>query len=194
MIALAALCAGIIAVLAVGFFVPAAADQYAREAIAVNISSFSVESFTERGVATRVQGTLGIDAQHVHGYFVRTIGRFGSWALREVDTGNFTVFVSLIDYHNDLLGTARIPAMTIDVRNGRKTKVDFLAELNPGSLNTIRILIDDYIQGNLCAVRLQAAASLDLKSRFFILRSQQISQKVTFKGAPLSLPLLQKPM
>src|SRR5205085_1651287 len=105
------LCASVIAILSVGFFTPAAASQYAKEALVLDVTSLSVDSLTDHGVRVRIQATVKVDAERVTSSAVRSLGRTGTWMVRNVSTGVTKINVYLPDYAGGLLGTATAPPM-----------------------------------------------------------------------------------
>lgn len=183
MITLALLCTSIIAVLSVGIFGPSAAARYAREAVVLDVSNLSVESFTDRGVRARIRATVTIDASRVKNGALRTFGVMGTWLARKVSTEESKVYIYLPDYGEGILGTATAPATVLDIRNGQITSIDFVSEVETGSLDVFRRVTNDYLNGGLGMVRVRGETNLALKSGLFSLGTQRISEEMTFKGS-----------
>ncbi|KAL7269121.1 hypothetical protein RUND412_008231 [Rhizina undulata] len=188
-LALCALVAAVCWVLVICFLAPAAAETYAKEAMIFDVSSLSVESFTDNGAEVRVQVTVGVDATRVQNGVVRVLGRSATWIARKVNTADSTLHIYLSDCDNALLGTAKIPGMVIDTRDGKSTRMDFVAEVRPGSLDGIRRLANDYMNGMLEELSLVGETVVGLKSGVVSLGNFKISQGFVFKDLP-SLPNL----
>ncbi|RPA90079.1 hypothetical protein L873DRAFT_1831812 [Choiromyces venosus 120613-1] len=182
-IALILLCISVVSIFLVGFFAPAAAARYAKEAVVLDITSLSVDSFTDNGVKVRVQATVQMDASRVKNHAVRSLGRTGTWIANKISTDATKVDVYLPDYDGGLLGTASAPPMTISVRNGQSTKLDFVSDVKLGSRDTIRSLANDYLVGGLGKIRVLGVADLGLKSGLLHLGTQKISEEIAFEGS-----------
>jgi hypothetical protein len=186
-LALIILCTSILTILCIGFFVPAAASQYAKEAVILDISSLSIEGFTDRGVRARVQARVTVDAGRVRNNAVLALGRVGTWIVRRVSSEHSKVHVYLPDYGDGLLGTATTPAMELDIRNGQITLIDFVSEVETGSLDIVRSVVNDYLTGNIGLLRVRGEASLGLKAGLFNLGTQKISEELVFEGSKFEL-------
>ncbi|RPB06961.1 hypothetical protein P167DRAFT_530461 [Morchella conica CCBAS932] len=186
-LALIILCTSILTILCIGFFVPAAASQYAKEALILDISSLSIEGFTDRGVRARVQARVTLDAGRVRNNAVLALGRVGTWIVRRVSSEHSKMHVYLPDYGEGLLGTATTPAMELDIRNGQITLIDFVSEVETGSLDILRSVVNDYLTGNIRLLRVRGEANLGLKAGLFNLGTQKISEELVFEEFP-SLP------
>lgn len=180
LLALLLLCLVVLLIIVLGFFAPAIVEDYATQAATFEPTSLSIHSFTTTGVKARVQGDFTMDAAKVKKKSVRDLGRFGTWIAREVESGESHVKVTLPDYSSLVLGTAVIPPMKVDIRNGHTTHVDFLTDLGPGSVDAIRKIAKDWLDGKLDQLRVIGTASLPLKSGLFKLGTQTISQAMTF--------------
>lgn len=189
MLALLLLCIVVIFIMVFAFFVPGVVQEYAVQAASFEPTSLSIHSFTTTGVRARVAGDFTMDASKVGKKSVRDIGRFGTWIARKVETGNADLKVSLPEYGNVVLGTAEIPHLTVDVRNGHTTHVDFLTDLHPGDVDGIRRIATDWLDGRLGQLRVIGVASVPLKSGLFSLGRQTISQTLLFAGKDIpSMP------
>lgn len=177
------LCASLITILLVGFFAPAAASKYAKEALVLDVTSLSVDSLTDHGVRVRIQATIKVDAKRVTSSAVRSLGRAGTWMVRNVSTDVAKINVYLPDYAGGLLGTATAPPMVIRVRNGQTTELDFVSDVELGSREVIRNLANDYLTGRLGRVRVLGVADLSLRSGLLNFGAQKISEEVAFEGS-----------
>lgn len=167
------------------FFAPAVVEQYVKEAIVIEPTNLSIDSFRASGVRARVQANFRMDASRVGNKNVRNIGRFGTWIVREVESRSSQVEVYLPEYGNILLGTAAVPPVLVDVRNGHTTGIDFLTDLEPGNIEGIRHVANDWLEGRLNQVRVMGKAKISLKSGIFSLGSQTISESLVFEGQSL---------
>ncbi|GAB7355024.1 hypothetical protein MBLNU459_g5626t1 [Dothideomycetes sp. NU459] len=180
LLALLLLCLVVLLIIVLGFFAPAIVEDYATQAATFEPTSLSIHSFTTTGVRARIQGDFTMRASKVKKKPVRDLGRFGTWIAREVESGESYVEVTLPDYGHVVLGTAVIPRLKVDVRNGHTTHVDFLCDLSPGSVDGIRRIAKDWIDGRLSQLHVLGTASLPLKSGLFSFGEQTISQSLTF--------------
>ncbi|KAH0265887.1 hypothetical protein KCU91_g11144, partial [Aureobasidium melanogenum] len=163
-----------------GFLAPSKVQEYAVEAATFEPTSLSIHSFTTTGVTARIQGDFSMRAEKVKDKSVRRFGRFGTWIARKVETGQSSVQVTLPDYKDALLGTAEIPSIVADIRNGHTTHIDFLTELSPGNTDAIRRLAKDFIDGKLQELRVSAEASVPVKSGLINLGRQTVSRAMAF--------------
>jgi hypothetical protein len=165
-----------------GFFVPEVMEEYAMQAKEFELKSVSLPDFTATGARARVQGTFQMNAGRVKRKSVRDLGTFGTWIARQVRTEESELTVSLPEYGGIVLGTASIPAITVSIRNGQKTDIDFFAHLEPGDHEGIRKVADDWISGRLGQLRVQGDAGIKLRSGILSLGKQIISQSMVFGG------------
>lgn len=167
--ALTLLCACVLSVIGVAFLAPAAAEHYAQEAVSVDLTSISLHSFTSKGIRVHVKANVGVDAKKVGNWAVRTLGRFGSSVVRSVNVHEFELRVHLPEYENMVLGTAQVPAMTVDVRNGHTTALEFLSDTKPGSFTVVKSLVKDYLSGTLKSLRVVGEVDLKFGKGFLTL-------------------------
>ena len=184
-VALSLLSVVVLAILGLGFAAPAVVEEYAKEAVVFEPTDLSIDSFTSSGVRARIKGDFTLDASRVQRKSVRDLGRAGTWIARAVESKESTVAVYLPEYGNVLLGTAAIPPMVIDIRNGHTTHIDFLADLVPGNIDGIRNVANEWLDGRLKALRVLAAVDLSLKSGIFSLGTQRISESRLLEGQTL---------
>lgn len=181
-IALTLLCLIMTAIIGLCFAAPAVLEEYAKEAMVFEPTDLSIDSLTSSGVKARIQGDFTLDASRVHKKPVRDLGRFGTWIASAVESKQSKVKVYLPEYGNVLLGTADVPRVVIDIRNGHTTHVDFLSDLVAGDIDGIRHIANDWLEGRLGQLRVQGIAQIGLKSGLFSLGTQKISQSLVFKG------------
>ena len=162
------------------FFAPSIVEQYAAQAVVFEPTSLSIDSFTSSGVRARIQGNFMMDASRVQKKPVRDLGRFGTWIAHEAESGESDVQVSLPEYGNVVLGTAHVPGIKVDVRNGHRTHVDFLSDLEPGSKDGIRGIANDWINGRLGQLRVLGMATVPVKSGLFSFGTQTVRHEVLF--------------
>jgi hypothetical protein len=143
-------------------------------------TNLSVDSFTAKGVRARVQGNFAMDASRVKNKSVRNLGRLCTWIAKEVESEQSGVRVYLPEYGNVLLGTASVPGIKVDIRNGHTTHIDFLSDLYPGNVEGIRRLANDFIDGRLGQLRVVGRARVPVKSGLFRLGAQTLQQEMLF--------------
>lgn len=175
----------VIAILCLGFAAPAIVENYAQQAVVFEPTNLSIDSFTAKGVRARVQGTFIIDATRVQKKSVADIGRVGTWIAKEIETQEFDVKVYLPEYDNVLLGVATLPPLKLNIRNEHVNVIDFLTDLEPGDVDGIRRIANDWLDGRLRSLRVQGIATVLLKSGIFSLGTQRISQSILFEGQSL---------
>ncbi|KAI5778198.1 hypothetical protein EDC01DRAFT_622872 [Geopyxis carbonaria] len=181
-VALFALLWSIILILLMGFFAPATGKSYAEGAVVVNVSNVSVYSYTENGANVHVAGTVHVNANLVENLFIRTFGRLGSSLLQRVHLGNSTLRMSLPAYADTVVGTAVFPAMTLDIRNGRSTKLDIIFVVEPTSPTIVTSVIQDYIQGTLDYLIIHGEASVGVRSGWLRLGRTLMFKDFVLKG------------
>lgn len=167
------------------FLAPAVVENYAKEALVIEPTKLSIDSFTPTGVRARIQADLRMDASRVKSNDVRNIGRFGTWLARKVETKASKVEVYLPELGNILLGTALVPGIVVDIRNGHTTGIDFLADLEPGDIDGIRQVANAWLEGRLDKVRVLGKADVALKSGLISLGTQSVSETLEFEGQSL---------
>jgi hypothetical protein len=181
-ISLAALTTAVLAILVFVFAAPAIVKEYAKEAAVFKPRALSIDSTTEDGVRARVQGDFGMDAGRVKKTPMRDIGRFMTWIAREVETGESDVDVYLPEYGNILVGSAHLPSIKVNIRNGHQTHVDFLTNLTAGDIKGLHSIARDWIEGRLARLSVRGKATLHLKSGIIDLGTQTLTDTVTFEG------------
>lgn len=189
LVALLALCIVAILIIVFAFIAPSAVEQYAATAVVFTPTSLSIDSFTHQGVRARVQGNFEMDSRRVKKGSVRTLGKLCTWIAKEAETGASEVAVSLPEYGNVLLGTAQIPGIKVYIRDGHSTPVDFLADLQPGNVEGIRRIANDWIDGRLGQLRVVGKANVPVKSGIISLGKQFLQKEMTFANKDIpSIP------
>ncbi len=175
----------VVAIILGVFFAPAAVEEYAKEALVIEPTNLSIAGFTPTGVKARVQAKFRMDAARVKNAHVRNIGRFGTWIARQVESQESKVEVYLPEYGNVLVGTAVVPKVVVDIRNGYTTAIDFETDLEPGDVEGIRQVANDWLEGRLDQIRITGKVDVGLKSGFLPLGIQTISESLVFEGQSL---------
>jgi hypothetical protein len=179
-VALLLLCVVAALIIVFAFVAPAAVEQYAAEAIVFEPTSLSIDSFTPTGVRARVQGNFKLDSTRVKKTSVRRLGKLCTYIAEEVETGSGNLAVSLPEYGNVLLGTAHIPPIKAYIRDQHITGIDFLTDLEPGDVDGIRRIANDWIDGRLGSLRVVGRAQVPLKSGLINLGKQFVQQEMIF--------------
>ena len=172
----------VIVILGLGFAAPAIIEEYAKEAMVFEPTNLSIDSFTSTGVRARIQGDFTLDASRVHKKSVRDLGRAGTWIARAVESKPSKVKVVLPEYGNVLIGTADVPSIVINVRDGHINHLDFLTDLNAGDVDGIRRIATDWLHGKLDRLSVKGTADVELKSGIFRLGSQTFIENIVFRG------------
>jgi len=171
------------AIIVVAFFVPAAVEEYAKQALVLEPTNLALESITADGVRARIQANLRLDSQRVENEHVRRVGQATTWLVRELGTAETRVNVYLPQYDNILLGTAGLPPLSVNIMDGKNNAVDFVAELIPGGADGIRAVANDFLEGKVDVLRLWGKADIQLKAAGFIpLGTHSISESLSFEA------------
>ncbi|KAF2720834.1 hypothetical protein K431DRAFT_285532 [Polychaeton citri CBS 116435] len=180
LIALLLLFLACLLIIVFAFLAPSIVEEYAQQAAHFEPTSLGIDSFTDKGVKARVQGEFYMDASRVHKKSIRDLGRFGTWIAHKAESGASEVEVMLPEYGNVLLGTAHVPGIKVDVRNGQKNYVNFTTDLEPGNIDGIRRIASDWIDGRLGQLRVLGKATVPLKSGIFSIGKQTVSHELLF--------------
>lgn len=165
-----------------GFLATEGIEEYAMQAADFKPTKLSLDSLTDSGVRVQVEGDFSMDASKVQKQSVRNLGRFGTWIAREVETGATDIDVYLPEYDMVHVGTAKIPGIKVNIRNGHTTHVSFFAHLEPGRFDHLRNVANDWMDGRLGQIRLKGKAEVPLRSGLIRLGSQSIVESFTFQG------------
>lgn len=163
-----------------GFFAPEIAQEYAAQAVVFEPTRLSIASFSETGVNARIQGDFVVDASRVQRKPVRDLGRLGSWFVAQAETGHTLVEVSLPEYGDVLLGTADVPRIKVDLRDGTVTNIDFITHVEPGDKDAIRRLAKDWVDGSLGDLRVKGEANVPIKSGLFQFGERALEHTIVF--------------
>jgi Protein of unknown function (DUF3712) len=169
-----------------GFAAPSIAQEYAARALVFEPERLSIDSLTSFGVRARIQGDFWLDASRVRSKPVRDLGRLATWIAREAESGKSEVKVHLPEYSDTLLGTAHIPPIKVNIRNNHYNHIDILTDLEPGDVEGIRAVADDFLAGRLKHLNVEAVAQMPLKTGLIKLGIQTISQVLVLKGKDVS--------
>ncbi|KAJ5232458.1 hypothetical protein N7468_005414 [Penicillium chermesinum] len=180
-VSLALLTTGVLAILLFAFLTPAVVKEYANEAAIFKPTALSVDSTTADGVRARVQGEFVMDATRVKNKAIRGFGRFVTWVATEVETGHSDVEVYLPEYGNVLIGTATLPSIIVNIRNGNINEIDFLADLAAGDVQGLHGIAMDWIEGRLGRLSLKGKATLHLKTGLLRLGTQVMTNTITLE-------------
>lgn len=168
--------------ISVAFFVPAAVEEYAKQAAVLEPTNLSLESLTSDGVRARIQANFRLDGSRVRNDHVRRVGKAATWIAKALGTEETKVNVTLPEYDNILLGTAVVPPLVINIVEGQTTAIDFIAELTPGDTDGIRMIANEWLEGRLDVLRLQGKTDIQLKSGLIPLGTHSVSEFLTFEG------------
>lgn len=172
----------VIFILCLGFAAPEIVEEYAREAMVFEPTDLSIDLFTSTGVRARIRGDFILDGARVQKKPVRDLGRAGTWIARAVESKQSRVEVFLPEYGNLLLGTADVPPIVVDIRDGHTTHLDFRSDLAAGDLDGIRRMANDWLEGRVGDLSVRGVAEVPLKSGIFGLGTQSIAETIMFKG------------
>ncbi|KAK2600156.1 hypothetical protein QQS21_005101 [Conoideocrella luteorostrata] len=175
----------VVVVMALGFVVPPAVQQYVEDAVVLEPTDLSVESLTADGVRARVKATFKLDGSRVQDDNVRRIGRAATSIMRQLGTEETKLRVHLPHYGDALIGTALLPPIILKLSDGQVTNLDFVTEFAPGDTETARKVVNEWLQGNLHQLKVTGATALSLKSGVFPLGIHDITESMVFEGQSL---------
>jgi hypothetical protein len=182
-ISLVLLCTLAILIMLLGFFVPDAVQTYAVQAATVDLEKV-IPEFTDSGVRARIRASFSMRSENVESGSIRRLGVLGTWLAREVETsGESKVEVTLPEYGKAILGTAVVPPLKVRVIDGETTHLDFVSDLiPPSSVDPLRGLFDDWVQGKLDHVKVAGDVHISLRSGVIRLPSSHIFQAILISG------------
>jgi hypothetical protein len=183
-LALVLLCVVVVFIM-LGFLATEGIEEYAMQAADFKPTKLALDSLTPTGVKVQVEGDFKMDASKVKKQSVRNLGRFGTWIAREVESGPSSVDVYLPEYGNILLGSAKVPSIKVNIRNGHTTHVSFFTDVEPGSFDGIRNIADEWLRGNIGKIRVKGKAEVPLKSGLIHLGTQTVEQYLELQGDAL---------
>lgn len=173
-----------VAIIVVAFIVPAAVEEYAKEAAVLEPTNLSLESITKDGVRARIQANFRLDGSKVRNEHVRRVGTAATWFVQELGTGPTSVSVYLPEYDNIKLGSADVPPITLNI-HGQNNAIDFVAELIPGAAEGIRTIANEWLEGRMDKLRLVGKADIKLKTGIIPLGTHAVSESLTVEGQSL---------
>lgn len=184
-IAVIVLCLSSLVIIIVAFFVPAAVEEYAKQALVLEPTNLALESITTDGVRARIQANFRLEGRRVQDEHVRRVGRAATWLVGKLGTEETRINVYLPEYNNILLGTAGVPPLTVNIADGQNTVMDFVADLIPGDAEGIRTIANEWLEGRLDVLRLRGKADIQIKAGIIPLGTHSISESLTFEGQSL---------
>lgn len=174
-----------VAIMLLAFFLPAAVEDYAKEAAVLEPTSLSLESITADGVKARIQASFRLDGSRVNDPNSRRLGRFTTWIVRKLGTDETRVNVYLPEYGNSLLGSAVVPPLVVSLVDGDNTVVDFVADLSPGDIEAYRTIANNWLEGKLDRLKVLGKADIQIKSGILPLGTHPIAETLVFEGQSL---------
>ncbi|GAB1313036.1 regulator of (H+)-ATPase in vacuolar membrane [Madurella fahalii] len=174
-----------LAVMIVAFFVPAAVEEYAKQATVIEPTNLSLVSITSNGVRARIQANFRLDAQRVGNEHVRRVGKAATWLVGELGTEETKINVYLPEYDDTLLGTASVPPLKVRIADGSNNAVDFVADLIPGDAEGIRAIANEWLEGKLDIVRIRGQADIQLRAGIIPLGTHSVVESLTLEANKL---------
>ncbi|KAM0258269.1 hypothetical protein ACHAQJ_003911 [Trichoderma viride] len=188
-IAMALMAALIVVVIVLGFLVPPAVKAYAETAAVLEPTGLSLESLTPDSVRARIQANFKLDGSRVQDDTARRLGRLATSIIRKLDTEETNVNVHLPNYGNALLGSAVVPPLSINLVDGQTTVLDFVADLSPGDAESLRQIVNDWLDGKLQQVKVTGSAALRIKAGILPLGTHDVVESMVFEAKQIpSLP------
>lgn len=175
----------VMAIIVLGFLVPPTVQRYVEQALVLEPTSLQVESLGADEVRARVGAQLRLDGSRVEEMNTRRVGRLVTAILRRLGTGETRIGVHLPQYDEALLGTAVLPSLSLDLVDGHKNELDFVATLMPGDAEAIRKLANDWLKGQLDRLQLSATAALHLRAGFLPLGTHDVVELFMVEGQSL---------
>lgn len=189
-VALGSLTVAVVLALVFGFAMPAAVEEYVKEAVQFEADNLSIESFTDTGIQARIQGTVWLDASKVHKKSVRNLGRFATYIAKEVESGETHVKIYLPGYDNAWLGSVVVPPVKMNIRNGHYNWIDITAEVQPGDPKGIRLIAHDFLDRKLADLDVKAVVDVPVKTGLISV-NQKVTQFLTLQSG--EVPDMPKP-
>lgn len=175
----------VVVIIILAFIVPEAVQEYAQQAAVIEPTNLALESITTNGVRARIQADFYLDGSRVTNDHVRRVGRATTWVAGQLGSDQTKVDVRLPDYNNLLLGSAIVPPLVVNLRDGEVTKFDFVTDISPGDVEGIRIIANEWLEGRLDELRLNGVADLSIKSGIIPLGTHTVSESLVFEGQSL---------
>jgi hypothetical protein len=182
LIALAFLTTAVFLTLFFGFAAPSGIEAYSRQAAQIRFQNASVVSATSSELQVRIHADFALDGSQVHSKSLRDFGRLATWIAREVETEQTELYVRLPEYGDEIVGTAIIPSIKLNIRSGAANHINIVIHLIPGDVTSIPLVVNDWFDGRLAYLKLHGAASIGIRSGLLRLSSQKISENILIDG------------
>ena len=171
-----------ILIIALFFVLPATVEDYAKEAIVFTPENLAVNTFTSEGVIVDVKGLLSVDASRVRNAPTRNIGRFATWFVSRVKSGEADVEFAVPDLGDMVLVTATIPPLSASIYNGHDTFLNFQSLVRLGGAEGLKKLANDYFKGNLHELVVEGRTAVPLTVGFVPIGRKSLSKLLRFNG------------
>ncbi|KAI1499801.1 hypothetical protein F5X99DRAFT_388622 [Biscogniauxia marginata] len=181
-IAMAVLALFIIAIIILAFILPETVQEYAQQAAVLEPTNLSLDSITADGIRARVQANFRLDGSRVVNEHVRRMGRAATFVARQLESAETKIDISLPDYESIVLGSAVIPPLLVNLRDGDVTQFDFVTDIKPGNVDGIRMIANEWLEGRLQQLRLKGDADVNLKSGILPLGLHTVSESLVFEA------------
>lgn len=185
LLAIFLLAAAVVAVIVLGFLVPPAVKTYVENAVVLEPTGLSLEEITQDGVRARIQANFRLDGSRVNDENARRIGRFATGIMRKLGTEETKLSVYVPQYGDALLGSVVVPPITLSLVDGHNTVMDFITNLNPGDSESLRTIVNEWLDGKLDHIKLTGKTDVKLKSGFLPLGTHNVVESMVFEGQSL---------
>ncbi|KAI0181946.1 hypothetical protein GGR52DRAFT_568154 [Hypoxylon sp. FL1284] len=172
----------VVVIIVLAFIIPEAVQEYAQQAAVIEPTNLALESITTNGVRARIQANFRLDGSRVANDHVRRVGKATTWVAHQLQSDQTKVNVRLPEYNSIVLGSADVPPLLVNLRDGEVTSFDFVADITPGDVEGIRIIANEWLEGRLEKLRLNGEADLSLKSGIFPLGTHFVSESLVFEA------------
>ncbi|KXL44619.1 MAG: hypothetical protein FE78DRAFT_424679 [Acidomyces sp. 'richmondensis'] len=159
------------------FLAPSLIESYAHQAAFFHPTTLSLLAYTPTGASLRLTGDFSLNASRVRRKPTRDLGRAFTALVQKVETGEANVEVVLPEYGNVVVGTAKVPGVKVDLRDGRRTHVDVEVDTQVGDMEGLKRIIGDWVDGRLGALRVRGTAKMSLRSGIFGLGRQTVEKE-----------------
>lgn len=185
LIAIIILAGLVVAVIVVGFLVPPAVQKYVENAVVLEPTGLSIEALTPDGVRARIQANFRMDGSRVADENARKIGKFATGIMRQLGTEETTLKVFVPQYGDAMLGSVVVPPITLSLVDGHNTVMDFVTNLNPGDSESLRTIVNEWLEGKLDKLKLTGSTDISLKSGFLPLGTHNVVESFVVEGQSL---------
>lgn len=167
------------------FVIPSAVETYAKQAMVIEPRGMLIDSFTRTGVNARVQADFHLDASRCKNSAMRNLGRFGMYIAHHVESEPSEVKVYLPEYDDMHIGSARVPKVKANVRNGEVTHLDFITDVKPGKIEDLQRIADDFIKGRMGQLTIKGMADVPVRCSWLSwipLGSTELAPTIVLEG------------